>query len=324
VKLAAISMIRDEADFIVTFLRHLAALFDIVFLLDQRSSDGSGEVMRQACASRTGWSYHYVDFSGRFQAEINTVFLEKAFQHGADATFLLDSDELVGVQTRAEVEGIAAKCGEQAALGILRWRNCVPQRFDTWRFDPSEALWISPVNTVWPKVVVPRSVFQRAAGVRVHPGGHNATASDGGKLDRVEVGHLFHVPVRSRQQFLQKVFLSVIANLAKHNPMRSEGSHKRRLLEIIAESDLTDVDLTSIAAQYPVKNYSPWSQSDELRRHGFLRQTLGIPLSDLPLREPPQPNFHKVVARALTEFQLESLKESERSLQLEHEVVRLS
>lgn len=49
-KLAAISMIRDEADIIVPFLRHLAALFDMVFLLDQRSSDGSEEVIRDLVA----------------------------------------------------------------------------------------------------------------------------------------------------------------------------------------------------------------------------------------------------------------------------------
>jgi len=40
-KLAAISMIRDEADIVASFLRHLDAMFDIVILLDQRSSDGS-------------------------------------------------------------------------------------------------------------------------------------------------------------------------------------------------------------------------------------------------------------------------------------------
>lgn len=96
-KLAAISTIRGETDIIVPFLRHLAALFDIVFLPDQRSSDGTGEVMREACAARENWFFYLCDFASRHQKEVNAIFMQKAFEQGADAVFFIDSDEFIGV-----------------------------------------------------------------------------------------------------------------------------------------------------------------------------------------------------------------------------------
>lgn len=55
-KLAVISLIRDEADITAPFLRHLDAVLEIVFLLDQRSSDGSTQIMKAACDQRARWS----------------------------------------------------------------------------------------------------------------------------------------------------------------------------------------------------------------------------------------------------------------------------
>lgn len=73
---------------------------------------------------------------------------------------------------------------------------------------------------------------------------------------------------------------------------------------MIAEDELSDVVLTSIACQYPpVGKISWWDSLDEFPSRGFCQRTLGIPLSDLPLRESPQLDFGRIFARCLTEFQ---------------------
>jgi hypothetical protein len=43
-------MIRDEADILPTFLRHAAALFDFVLLVDHSSSDGSSTFLERAAS----------------------------------------------------------------------------------------------------------------------------------------------------------------------------------------------------------------------------------------------------------------------------------
>ncbi|MBF8254708.1 MAG: excinuclease ABC subunit, partial [Deltaproteobacteria bacterium] len=250
-KLAAISMIRDEADIIVPFLRHLAAIFDIVFLLDQRSSDGTGEVMREACAARENWFCYFCDFAGWHQKEVNAVFMQKAFEHGADAVFFIDSDEFVGVASKADLQETVYLLNESKAIGVFRWRACVPATFDEWHFDPSAPLWVANQNATITKIAISRSIFLSFPEIRVSQGNHGVIALERkNDLQHMQLGHFFHIPVRSRQQLMQKVFVSAIANFAKNNPMISESFHKRQLLEIIADQDLSDNVLASISGRY--------------------------------------------------------------------------
>jgi hypothetical protein len=323
-RLAAISMIRDEADIIAPFLRHLAALFDVVFLLDQRSSDGTSEVMLQACTSRPGWFYYYMDFAGRHQKEVNAIFMVRAFEQGADAVFFIDCDEFVEAQTKAALQQAASNLNEQLAVGVFSWRACVPKQFDRWSFDPTDSMWIADRNGSFPKAAIPRSVFLSFPGIRISQGNHFAIGPDGKEFPtRVKMGHFFHVPVRSRQQFLQKVFVSAIANFAKNNFMAREGVHKRRLLEIIAERDLSDAALASIAAQFPgLSGFTFWNEPDDLTLNGFTKRAMEIPLADFPLPEPPKADFHKVIARCLKDYRLENLEDGEGYLEIEENIVR--
>jgi len=324
-KLAVISMIRDEADIIRPFLRHLAALFDLVFLLDQRSSDGTSEIIRRACAALPGWSHWNMDFAGRHQKEVTTAFMARAFEAGADAVFLLDCDEFVEVRDRADLEMAAARMNEQAALGVFKWRTCLPLQFERWQFDPSEVIWLADRASRYKKIAIPRSLFQSLPGLRVRQGSHGAVDVDGNPIrDHVRLGRFLHLPVRSRQQFLQKVFISAIANLAKNNPMTSEGGHKRRLLEVIAGRELSEMALTSIAAQFPMLHAPPewWSEPAELVRAGFAQGRMKVPFADLALPEPVRPDLGRIIARCLMEYQLEDVEGSRGSLVFEGNSVR--
>lgn len=323
-KLAAISMIRDEADIIAPFLRHLAALFDIVFLFDQRSSDGTSDVMREVCAARENWSYYFCDFAGRHQKEVNTIFMQKAFKHGADAVFFLDSDEFIGVPSKADLQKMAYKMNEGNAIGDFHWRPCVPTTFDEWHFDPSVPLWVANQNSHWKKIAVSRSAFLSAPSIRVTAGNHDVVVSEGkDDLQHMQSGHFFHVPVRSRQQLIQKVFVSAIANFAKNNLMTGESLHKRRLLEVIADQELSDDVLASISGRFSeLGEFVLWGRMTELAQHGFLRRTLDIPIADFSLPLFPRPDLNRIIARCLRDFEHEILKDGEGSLQIERETIR--
>jgi hypothetical protein len=323
-KLAVISTIRDEADIIRTFLCHLAALFDVVFLLDQRSTDGSGEVMRGACAARPSWFYHYLDFAGRHQKELHNVFMARAFERGADAVFFLDSDEFVLVASKADLQDIAAQLEESASVGIFRWRACVPQGFEEWAFDPSRSFWIAGQPERTKKVAIPRSVFRGVPGIEVSQGSHRAVCPKGSAdVRRASVGHYLHVPVRSREQFLQKVFLGAISNFAKNIRMIGEGRNKRRLLTMIAEGHLSHLKLASIAAQFPYREEDvEWTSLGNLADNGFELRPLRLPFADLELPQPPQPDLHQIIARSLVEFEVENLEGGGGSLEFEGETIR--
>jgi hypothetical protein len=323
-KLAAISMIRDEADIIAPFVRHLAALFDIVFLLDQRSSDGTGDTLRQVCRGRENWFCYLCDFAGRHQKEVNAIFMRKAFEQGADAVFFIDSDEFVGVASKAALEDKACLLSESQAIGVFHLRACVPAAFDGWPFNPLAPLWIAVEDSSTQKIAISRTLFLSMPEIHVSQGNHSVIVAEGKKEPvHVQMGHYFHIPVRSRQQFVQKVFVSAIANLAKNNPMISEGVHKRRLLEIIADCDLSDEVLASISGKYAkLRVLAQGTELKDLPQQEFVRRALDVPLSDIPLPLFPRPELSRIMARCLRDFELEKLQDGEGSLHIEHDVVR--
>ena len=93
-KLALVSMIRDEADILPAFLEHASELFDMGFLLDHRSSDGFQKIMDDFCSGFSGWSYFKLDFPGRHQRDMSNIFMRRAFDAGVDAViFLGDGNE---------------------------------------------------------------------------------------------------------------------------------------------------------------------------------------------------------------------------------------
>lgn len=324
-KLAVISMIRDEADIIGLFLRHLAALFDLVYLLDQRSSDGTSDVIRQASAGRPGWSHWHMDFSGRHQKEVTTLFMARAFEAGADAVFFLDCDEFVEVGSRVELEAIAARMSAQAALGVWQWKACVPLRLGRWPVGPRDKFWLAGSSMPVPKIAVPRTAYQTTPGLHITQGSHEARDGAGNIIaGGLPIGSLIHIPVRSRQQFLQKVFTSAVANLAKNNPMSREGRHKRRFLEMITERGLTEMELTCIGAQFPMLHKPPkwWTKTKRLKRAGFTKARLPIPFAPLVLPTPPKPDLARLIARCLLEYRLEDIEGGAGTLLVEGDTVR--
>jgi len=324
-KLAVISMIRDEADVIRPFLRHLAALFDLVFLLDQRSSDGTSDIIRHGCDARSGWSHWHMDFAGRHQKEVVTAFMARAFEQGADAVFLLDSDEFIDVRSRAELEAVADEMNARSKPGLFSWKTCVPLHFDRWQFDPDKPLWIGEAGASFAKVAIPRALFLSVPGLRVTQGNHHAADADGNRIGAViPAGNLLHLPIRSRQQFLQKVFISAIANLAKNNPMTKEGTHKRLFLEAIAGRALSDATLMSIAGQFPMLGKPPewWSDPSNIARAGFMQRRMNVAFADLELPEPVRPDLVQIIARCLMEYRLEDIEGGKGSLVFEGDRVR--
>lgn len=95
-KLAVVSMIRDEVDILRAFLQHVSEVFDLGFLLDHRSSDGSQEMLDDFCSGFPGWNYFKLDFPGRHQRDMSNIFMRRAFEAGADAVVFLDADEFIG------------------------------------------------------------------------------------------------------------------------------------------------------------------------------------------------------------------------------------
>eukprot|EP01037_Dinobryon_pediforme_P029154 gene29154-32700_t len=290
-------MIRDEADIIVPFLRHLDALFDIVILLDQRSSDGTGDVMRAACAQRADWLYIRCDFSGRHQKEAVNLVLPRAFSLGADIVFFLDADEFVRVDSKAELQLRMKDIADRPVVMTFDWRPCTPAHFDGFAFDIAAPIWISDSTGGQSKIAIPRALYERMPSLTLTQGNHDLARNVAFSPVHIKCGEFFHLPLRSRQQAVLKAFIASIANFAKRNGMAHEGWHKRKLLELIASGNMTDTSLAWFAHHYSddsKRNSLP--DFSNYRDGGFELRTLGVAATDLGLPQPQPPDHNALVA----------------------------
>lgn len=322
-KLAAISMIRDEADIIAPFLRHLDAMFDIVFLLDQRSSDGSTILMKAACSRRENWRYFLCDFSGRYQKEATNLVVPKAFELGADALFILDADEFVALDSPDELRRLAMDMQTQAAAGRFFWRACVPAKFDQWHFDPDAPAWTARQAGKVQKVALSRALFEQRPDLRFCQGNHS-WANMEHEPPVIELGDLYHFPLRSRAQAARKTFIASIANFSKGNMMKDEDWHVRRLLALMAGEGFNDAALAGYASLYGDEcARTSAGEMPQMRIEDFERRVPSIVRSDLPLPELEQPDLNAALAQALLEFKLEPPDRSPPALDLCGEVISL-
>jgi hypothetical protein len=304
-KLAVISMIRDEADIIGTFLRHLDAMFDIVLLLDQRSSDGSARAMKAACEQRRNWRYLLCDFAGRHQKEVVNLAVPKAFAMGADAVFVLDADEFVAGKSREELLELARDMQDKAAAGRFFWRACVPVRFDQWRFDPEAPARIARKVSTVQKVAVSRALFEQRPDFRFLQGSHGWEATEP-EPPVVELGELCHFPLRSRQQAQNKTFIGSISYFSKGNLMRSEGWHRRQMLDHVATGAFGDEVLAGFAACYGDETLLVDADAPpRLNLADFETEVPRFARSQMALPDLAEPDFGATLAQALRQFRLE-------------------
>lgn len=296
-KLAVVSMIRDEADILPAFLRHISTVFDAAYLFDHRSTDGSGEMLRQFCAGR-GFSYFLLDCAGRHQRQVSMLGMERAFAAGADTVVFLDADEFLRL-SRAEIEAAVRRLDAEGAVGTLDWIPCYPQTF-AGSFDPQAPLWVAKTAAGVSKVVIPRSVYARAGGRVPLAEGNHFVAWEGSAAPQRRIGHLYHVPLRSRQQVMRKALVGAIAHLAKANSMQLEGYQQRELVDLVAQGRLDDASLASMARTYAEV---PHKGIDAPRE--FALRTLDVALAAEPVRPAADAADLRVIAGALRGVQFE-------------------
>jgi hypothetical protein len=279
------------------------------FLLDHRSTDGSQQIMQGFCVDSPGWSYFKLDFAGRHQREMSNIFMSRAFEASADAVAFLDVDEFVDC-TKEEFHSKIHCLNEELAIGLLRWIPCVPKTFSNRDFDLDEPLYVaphpSPASLVAPKVLVTRQVFLRANGTLAVSQGNHGVEGHQAPLATLEVGNLYHVPIRSKQQVFRKAAVGAISHLARGNLMGVEAFHKKDMVEMIGAKQLTAERLRGMAAHYTETRgeVEPISLTD-LVAAGYQLRKLNVARSQRCIQRSRPVSDYVVIANSLRNVEIE-------------------
>jgi len=219
-KFVAVTRTGNECDIIEPFVRHHAALFDRLLIIDDDSSDGTWTILenlRDEGLPLTLFRAADVDWP---QTAFTTRMMHLAFdEHDADWVAPIDADEFV--EAPAGVGLAEALPPARDLLAQLRWCNFAWARSigESVRNPVARMRMRMPPRTDSFKALIPRDALQGDRNARLLPGNHGL-ARAGGFADLLYCRDLplCHYPVRSIQQFVSKSVINYLryAALPRH------------------------------------------------------------------------------------------------------------
>jgi hypothetical protein len=221
-KLAMTLLVRDEADIVDTQIAfHLALGVDVVIATDNRSQDGTTEILERY--EREGvLQLIREDGDDLRQSEwVTRMARLAAAEHGADWIINSDADEFWWPRGGSFREILRSVPGR---FGVIRgaWRNFVPRPEIQPLFAERMTVRLCrPTYLDDPLATVFKSVHRASPEVRVGRGNHEAFADGLVALRGWYPFEIFHFPVRSREQCRRKYvtqYLALARNPEKGTP----------------------------------------------------------------------------------------------------------
>ncbi len=253
--LAAVSIVRSECDIIERFVRHNAAFFDRLYILDHRSTDTTPDILRKLAdeglpleLSREGYGIFY-------QGPSMTHLIKRAFDdHPWDFIFHWTATNFFAFP----IERDWKRCLQILTRAASAWSevlNYVPTKSDD--LDESDVLrrivhrakTIPDISHKMGKVVIPGAVIKQP-GFSLNEGHHGVCINGKPVPERwVDGLSLAHFPIRSIDQFILRTILCRLAWSSRSDYNPSWGWHygtffkQLKVKPAVSAADLTEAAL---------------------------------------------------------------------------------
>ena len=241
-KIIVISMIKNEADIIESFVRHSLTFADMIIIADHCSGDKTTKILD--LLYKEGLPIYVVKYNRveLAHAEVMNSLLHRAFKEfDADFVLPIDGDEfLVNTDTntpcRNIIESLSTDC-----LYQLNWRTYEPiyPYEDENKFLLSRPCRRGRDFAVNQKLIVGKYIALKE-GFTLGQGCHFAYwKKNNNEIPRVIVPymHIAHFHWRSNEQYAAKVATSWINNVAKYSVNTITADYLRNCYERLAEGE---------------------------------------------------------------------------------------
>jgi hypothetical protein len=237
VRIVAISMVKNEADVIEPFCRHIAAFADHHLVFDHRSTDGTNVILKKLMGEGLPLTCFHDHRIGKLQDVRTTELMHRAVRDfGADWVLPLDADEFLQDESPAAVRTrLTAAAG--STVPIQMW-------LADYGFHPDDdQRELNPVLRLRhrvraelrsaAKVLIPRRLAGDPA-VRVAHGNHavlrNGSAIPAQLCDDLSIAHF---PARSGEQVAVKVLTGEWQRLAHAAPAGIDDHYRSHVLRLL-------------------------------------------------------------------------------------------
>ena len=240
-KIASISMVKNEADIIESFVRHTSRLVDVMYIIDHLSTDNTWVILNKLQAEGMPLilsRYNKADYS---QSEVATGLMWQSIKDGADWVLPLDADEfIVPGNDDISVENCRGMIGALDACSLHSWLH-IEYFFDDEREDAfslqrslvkgivSEGRYVANNRHVAGKVILSKEIintYQLKIGMGNHyvvvGQGEDEKFYNGSPLPDI---HLAHLAYRSEGQLQAKGVIGWLHTVCKYSMMTEKAFH---------------------------------------------------------------------------------------------------
>lgn len=218
-----IGMFKNEEARISHWLTHASQIADLIILVNHHSRDRSMEV----CSSHTTYLIGSLKVIpafavGYYQSDImNLVGSLVARACPTAWLFPMDMDEYLLYPRRNSVNAII-KSGRYDAISFS-WRNACPIDFDGFSFKSSDFVEVSKVSSIFRKVAFRAGLLLN--GCTIEQGNHSLSNPSRQIVEAPLIGFYLHLPILSRQVFLDKLHDGIEAYLISGGLYEGQGIH---------------------------------------------------------------------------------------------------
>lgn len=249
-RIAAASMVRNEVDIIKDFLNINSDMFDMIFIADMLSTDGTTELISHYIEAGSPIHKYTLPYLAKYQSEAITELTRLAFSQGADWVFPIDADEFLHVESRKFLEDLLENWG--SPVMHLPWLNLIPIRYGSFtQFEFLQEYRWSGNLSKFKKVAISRNYFVSNPNFQIDPGNHNVRPSIAEEAECERIGiQMMHIPARSAKRAIYKANNALRLQKNKHNQQSGEGLHHLAIAKYLSGRFVNDGVLNDIAHDY--------------------------------------------------------------------------
>lgn len=257
-KSVCISVVRNEADIIECFVRHTVQVFDYLIVVNHRSLDGTGEILRALAKEGLPLEVRYDDTVYHVQPETMTKLAHEVYDaYKPDFLMALDADEFLIL----DVPFDKLIFNSETLFALLF--NFVPTREDPADENPLKRIQYRSkyVNSNQHKVLVPGRVLSDPM-TYYPPGCHEMYygTKDAVPYKVCSKMRIAHFPVRSEEQIMKKAFVFWLSKLASplSSHWKTTSHHWKVFYERLKKGErLSFEELQRFANGYTADNLEP-------------------------------------------------------------------
>lgn len=238
-KIAAISMVRNEADIIESFVRHTLTATARLYIVDHMSTDGTRDILQALCKEGLPLEIASFNHAGQEQAEVMTKLMGQAFADGYDFVLPLDADEFLLSDQGQDMDwcrqAIQKVCTTDKVYQLPWITYQTKESYSGKTFLLAQSCMRSTAPDPLGKLLIGCKAWEETHLI-LSQGNHHVLVKQGAMLQRlIPVSltgmHLAHFPWRSEEQVSSKMAVGWLSNVAKYSRQTNIANHWRNGFE---------------------------------------------------------------------------------------------